>query len=1788
MVKMETDGYAAIEKVLSRMPLAIGLIIVIFMVIPVSASASDNIIINEIMFDPVGDDAGNEWIELYNNGTEAQNINGWTISNRTGEIAATLPDWDFPNDTYLVVHFGTGINDSDFSDGSGSFYTGVVVDIFNNTEDEVALYNATPSVLTIIDFVSYCFDGEYSSGVAHDYSVSAGIWDSGDFFSGLVSIVYPRRQIIFPGESIGRDKNSTDTNQPEDWDGDGGKDAIASTPGVRNLHKLGIFVKQPIDPPPPKNWTFMVYVAGDNNLEKMGFVDIDEMEQVGSDDNINIVFQFDGFKKVHEVTISDGERVPVPNTYGKAFRGYLKQQPVRDPTLVYLYPAPDGIYYIDEVNMGDPTTLTNFVQWGITNFPADNYALIIWDHGDGWKGVAEDMASGDDRLYMGELKDALDPIPVVFDILGFDACLMGMIEVGYQVYQDADILVASEECEEGEGWPYNTTLAGLKANPGWDGTQLATRIVNDYHTYYTNNPDPDHTLSAIRLGDDFLDLVTVTSDFGYQLRDGIEDYDKDFTIHYNPDDNVQIKIRGEKAATEHYDDANYIDLRHFAEKIRDNGEIVDKWKNKAPDIVNLLAKGGPVVIAEEHGPGHPNSCGLSIYFPTAQKKDFNLEYPFDNPWPSRISTPASSLAIYAEDKTTAWGKVPDDHPYPETPNFDFPLDTQWDEFLHRYYKPCADAGEDETVFVGETVIFNGSGSSDSDGSIIKWFWDFDATTSSDTEDCDKDGVDEKNDDNEAEGVQVEKVFNSPGVYNVTLTVWDDHQQVEKKEHWKTDQDTVVIVVNEPPEEDMTPPTTTKEYGTPYYTDGVNEWVTSDTPIYLTATDEGSGVAYTKYRVWYNGEWTEWLTYTGPFTMKDIGVEKDCLHKIEWYSVDNAGNEETWEEVAVEANAGKFEAYSAIAVDPFALNTIHMVYTEGGSEDLIYETSSDFGVTWTGRTVLVSGLDEASEPDIKTAPNGDIHVVFHGNEISKPQRIYHIWYNFSKNDYSYDNTIDPDKWEDRVLVNDAGRDNVHPQIAIDSLNIVHCVWIGDSDGFIEGGAQDIFYSKFNESGWSSRLTLYANVTITPDKPNPQIIADRYNSLHVVFLDSNEHKMKYLTYHVPIEFIPLSGDDGDPMESEWGSYFGGNWNNVTADNVGNSSASYGTIAGMAIEEDILHIAWQDVRNGEGQVYENTRDIMTTDAFGHEWQITSGPSIDNDGTSVGEVIMESGEFDNLHLFYRDSIGYDIWYMEHASVWTTPAKVADSGPKHVHLWSDMAVDNFDSPLLSYTKATNDYTEYDIHYKKPYHNQIFRVDNKPPTTTKTVGGSTYYGPNGEEITTETEIILDAKDNCHCEKWAILVAGPDSRKVVADGFKKQVEKMEEMLKQKCKTTDGWKIEKLTGSAATKDNIEKAFKKVQAREGKCCQLFFYFKDHGSGYHKTDGYAGGRIDMTCKGEPGEKYNEKDFNIRMTQKKWDGLAEGGGCVYDTDGDGKPDMIFGKHNGVATLTKGEPSNWDWDNPIGKDTDGIEYDHERNKYYIDIDKDDDGADLNGDGDTNDTFCIDEDMSLAGPNVYDDDLAQYINWTCKCKNTVIVLDCCFSGGFVNDITRKNPSKPMVIVTSAPEDDYAYARVTRDKITGKIVTYHGNFYSDPFRQELMKCLSVEQAHKRAQEEIKKLKDKSEFQGPVPPEPYDSDKKENKFLCCCGVGSYQIHYRIWYDGEWGPEQVGELNQPVTFKFAEDCKHIIEYWAVDDLGNEEEHHFQTHYVACVPAFTPIGCILTLLLLSGLGTIRIRKMRK
>ncbi len=836
--------------------------------------------INEIMSDPTGDDAGNEWIELYNAGKSIR-IKGWTISNSVGSDIATLPNWVFPNGTYLAVYFGNGINDDDFSDGNATFYVGSNQELFDNDMDECALYTGNPGSKTIIDFVAYCYEGNYTPGVAHDYATKTGIWDEGEYFHIVKEAFSIGSKLpgLIEGKSIGRDANSTDTNVPLDWWLNGGEDAFESSPGRCNLDVFGIVEKKmPVqlsNSVKEKNWTIMFYMAVDHNplskedlnmggqkkldsLEPDAFEQLNKLEKVGTDDNINLVFQIDGKTRIEE-SYRDEDRWETRNT-GKTFRGFLLKDNsteyldfpsvgarISANSLIYAYMPTGESACIGEKNTGEPDPLAEFINWAIENAPAKHYAIILSGHGWGWKGCMMDNTSHNDWLYMDELNQAFGSVNYkFFDIIGFDMCYMAMIEVGEQIEHYGKIMVASEDIEPAGGWDYKGIFEDLSKNPQWDGEALAKKIIQSYDDHYkfskSPNPNDDfYTLSAVRLNYDYYNrLMNSMAILSQNLRKGMEDWGDNenapYTTHGNPGDNCQMDVSNVRHCNRvtylaTMKDDNFVDLYVLIDEINKSNGIYKEYKEGSKDVLSYIKK---VLIGQVYNK-FMERHGISIYFPRnriTEGRGFSEGKPYNDPEPSRIKSPNDPLAIYAIDITTEHGKVPYEgrspHPFPETPRLIF-RSIGWHFFLHRYYKPCADAGPDQSFELEADendveVTLDGSGSSttDDDTSYLKYYWDLDAlvdvpngkqylnTTPKD--DWDADGKDESNDDNQSYG-KIVNVRLSPGTYNVTLTVWDDRHTHKNTEYepglqYQTDQGTCIIVVTKKPPKDTTPPTTT--------------------------------------------------------------------------------------------------------------------------------------------------------------------------------------------------------------------------------------------------------------------------------------------------------------------------------------------------------------------------------------------------------------------------------------------------------------------------------------------------------------------------------------------------------------------------------------------------------------------------------------------------------------------------------------------------------------------------------------------------------------------------------------------------------------------------------------------------------------------------------------------------------------------------------------------------------------------------------------------------------------------
>ena len=182
------------------------------------------------------------------------------------------------------------------------------------------------------------------------------------------------------------------------------------------------------------NWTFMVYLDGDCDLEPFAIADLNEMEEIGSTDDVNIVALVDRW----DGTGADAD-YPDDTSNGDwtEARIYYIEKDNDTSNITSTMLSSEG-----ELNMGDPDTLVDFAENVYDNYPAQHYALIFWDHGMGWPGVCPDDSAGHDALELTELDAALDEITTYYgknlDLIGFDACLMAMLEVDHEIADYGD------------------------------------------------------------------------------------------------------------------------------------------------------------------------------------------------------------------------------------------------------------------------------------------------------------------------------------------------------------------------------------------------------------------------------------------------------------------------------------------------------------------------------------------------------------------------------------------------------------------------------------------------------------------------------------------------------------------------------------------------------------------------------------------------------------------------------------------------------------------------------------------------------------------------------------------------------------------------------------------------------------------------------------------------------------------------------------------------------------------------------------------------------------------------------------------------------------------------------------------------------------------------------------------------------------------------------------------------------------------------------------------------------
>jgi hypothetical protein len=365
-------------------------------------------------------------------------------------------------------------------------------------------------------------------------------------------------------------------------------------------------------------WTIMVYGAGNNNLDVSNnntsyiIQDVQDMEKVGSQSGMNIIAMVTSFR----------------TNRAKYYK--VEYYPNENPDQLTSTVLEDK----GSKDMSDPATLKDFINYCKANYPAQHYLLLIDDHGAGWPGSCSDELNGSGGLLtMIELKNAISQSNIQHvDIVTFHACLMAMVEVGYELRGVANYMTASQFT-----MPMENVLAAdlwldwLKNNPSASPYDLAHKIAE----YVPQRAEFKQKTCHYAM----IDLSQMTSigskigNFGNILVSESGNYWSEV-----------LHALSQTHATQ-YDNPAYTDLREFANKIKleehlSQSNLIRTGADSIIAAINLVVPYTNVYIK----PGDPNVTrgGVNVHFPY-QVQDFDsanyvtLEFRQTN-WHAFLST----------------------------------------------------------------------------------------------------------------------------------------------------------------------------------------------------------------------------------------------------------------------------------------------------------------------------------------------------------------------------------------------------------------------------------------------------------------------------------------------------------------------------------------------------------------------------------------------------------------------------------------------------------------------------------------------------------------------------------------------------------------------------------------------------------------------------------------------------------------------------------------------------------------------------------------------------------------------------------------------------------------------------------------------------------------------------------------------------------------------------------------------------------------------------------------------
>ena len=240
-------------------------------------------------------------------------------------------------------------------------------------------------------------------------------------------------------------------------------------------------------PPQERKWTFIVYMAADNDLESAAIANFNELEAVrygNAPISILVLLDRSPYYDRTNGDWSDTRLFEIKSDPG-GLTGTMVSSRLDCPELGLTRDTET------ELNTSDPLVLSRLIDFAKRAYPAENYALFIWGHGTGWR--SRPTQNEQTRaIAFDDTHEQFMSLPAFgravsgkgLSVIGFDTCYAAVLEVVYEIKNDARLFIGSQGAILSSGWDYYTLFSDFIKKPNLTISDLGNSVQYQFMRRY--------------------------------------------------------------------------------------------------------------------------------------------------------------------------------------------------------------------------------------------------------------------------------------------------------------------------------------------------------------------------------------------------------------------------------------------------------------------------------------------------------------------------------------------------------------------------------------------------------------------------------------------------------------------------------------------------------------------------------------------------------------------------------------------------------------------------------------------------------------------------------------------------------------------------------------------------------------------------------------------------------------------------------------------------------------------------------------------------------------------------------------------------------------------------------------------------------------------------------------------------------------------------------------------------------------------------------------------------------